>query len=339
MSMDVIGTRVVARGLTTTPSVTLPVVTEPGTVPRVADTQTQCPHCGFAYDVPPEQAAAMAGRSFACTNFGRPFTLSPGGAAFVPSAIDPVGLEPAGAAVTYASGANVRSNPLAIASLICGCLLCVPLVPGIASIITGAIGLRKTRDPAVTGKGMAIAGLVLGILNVLLWGAYLGLIFAVMVPTMGMARQTANRVKCASNLRMIGLELVTYANQNGGKFPDTIEELIASGNITSAVYDCPVTSASPPVTSSPQALVGQVEYVYVGKGLTNNAGPTTVLAYEPLTNHGDGSNMLYADGTVTFVMATQAGRIIKQIQAGQNPPGGPGTGIVAPTTVPAEVEQ
>src|SRR5688572_4831361 len=180
----------------------------------------------------------MAGRPFACTNCGKAFALSPSGAAFAQPAQQ----------VAYASGAHLRSNPLAIASLICGCLLCVPFVTGIASIITGAFGMRKARDPAVTGRGMAIAGLTLGILNVVLWGAYFGLIFAIMLPTMGMARQTANQVKCASNLKQIGLALRMYSDANGGAFPDTIEQFVAdpAAGLTSAVYDCPVTPTAPP---------------------------------------------------------------------------------------------
>src|SRR5688500_14513985 len=98
------------------------------------DTHTQCPHCGFAYTVTPEQATGMAGRSFACTNCGRPFALSPAGAAYAQPQQQ----------VAYASGAHVRSNPLAIASLICGCLLCVPLL-GIAAIIMGTLAMRKAK--------------------------------------------------------------------------------------------------------------------------------------------------------------------------------------------------
>ncbi len=290
----------------------------------------------------------MAGRSFACTNCGRAFTLTVGGAAFVPAALDPAALEPAG--VTYASGANVRSNPLAIASLICGCLLCVPLVPGIASIITGAIALRKTRDPAVTGKGMAIAGLVLGILNVLLWGAYLGLIFAVMVPTMGMARQTANQVKCASQLKSLGFAVLLYSNENRGAYPDSLEQLYLTQDITPEIFVCPDSSDTKATGATPEAIAkdltagGHLSYVYVGKGMTSRVSPATVIAYEPLTNHGHGSNVLFGDGTVTFIRKAQAEPMIKQIEAGQNPPAaggdkGGGRAAAAPTTLPTEVEQ
>jgi prepilin-type processing-associated H-X9-DG protein len=62
----------------------------------------------------------------------------------------------------------------------------------------------------------------------------------------------------------------------------------------------------------------------------------TVLAYEPVANHGTGSNVLYADGTVTFMVEPNASRVIQQVAAGQNPPKlGP---AMAPATLPVEVE-
>src|SRR5262245_39869710 len=37
----------------------------------------------------------------------------------------------------------------------------------------------------------------------------------------GRSRETANRVKCASNLRQIGMAIAGYANENRGLFPRT----------------------------------------------------------------------------------------------------------------------
>ena len=68
------------------------------------------------------------------------------------------------------SGAK-RSNGAAIGSLICGILLCVPVITGLLAVILGIVGLRKTRDPQVGGKGMSIAGIILGILGLVGWGA------------------------------------------------------------------------------------------------------------------------------------------------------------------------
>ena len=65
-----------------------------------------------------------------------------------------------------------QTNGPAIGSLVSGVLGCIPLVAGLLAIILGVIGIRKTRDPNVGGKGMAIAGLILGIVSLLFWGIF-----------------------------------------------------------------------------------------------------------------------------------------------------------------------
>jgi prepilin-type processing-associated H-X9-DG protein len=219
-------------------------------------------------------------------------------------------------------------------------LLCIPFAPGIASIACGAMGMRRARDPAVTGKGLAIAGLVLGVLNVLGWGAYFALIFAVMAPSLGRARETANRVKCASNLRQIGIAILLYANENHGHYPDSVDQLLLTQDITSPVFVCPSSKDAAATGATTQAVAtnlhtgGHLSYVYLGKGMTNDAAATTVVAYEPLSNHSNaGCNVLFGDGSVRFIAQPQAGQLIKQLEAGQNPSGANGA-----TTAPAAVE-
>ncbi len=61
---------------------------------------------------------------------------------------------------------------MAVASLICsivGFFLCG--FPAILGVIFGGVALGQTKDNARPGRGLAIAGLVVGILVVLLWGA------------------------------------------------------------------------------------------------------------------------------------------------------------------------
>ncbi|MGN8025716.1 DUF4190 domain-containing protein [Microbacterium sp. 22242] len=71
-----------------------------------------------------------------------------------------------------------KSNGLALTSLICGiaglvffwiAYLILPILASVAAIITGHMALgRIKRDPQLGGKGMAIAGLVMGYVGVLL---------------------------------------------------------------------------------------------------------------------------------------------------------------------------
>jgi hypothetical protein len=57
----------------------------------------------------------------------------------------------------------------AVASLICGLLFCIPFVTGLLAFILGLVGISSTKNPNVRGRGMAIAGLILGLLSLLGW--------------------------------------------------------------------------------------------------------------------------------------------------------------------------
>ncbi|MCK4697748.1 MAG: DUF4190 domain-containing protein [Dehalococcoidia bacterium] len=81
-----------------------------------------------------------------------------------------------------------RTSGLAIASMVCGILslvfFWVPLfgfLLGIIAIIFGAVAIRQIgREPNLGGRGMAIAGLVCGIVGVAGWVifiAWIGIFF------------------------------------------------------------------------------------------------------------------------------------------------------------------
>jgi len=50
----------------------------------------------------------------------------------------------------------------------------------------------------------------------------IALLISILLPSLNRARETANRVKCASNLRQIGLAIMQYSNDNKGPFPRTL---------------------------------------------------------------------------------------------------------------------
>jgi len=317
-----------------------------------AAAQIQCPHCGQPYTVTPEQAAQAAGQTITCQNCQRPFAMGSPGApppvarGFVPPTTPPVG------PMSY--GRPARSNPLATASLACGVLFFVmfliTFLGGIAigatrargvgifvaipsmlaplfallAVIFGIIGLVKSRDPEVPGRGYAIAGLCMGGTSILLAGCMI----SILLPSLNRARETANRVKCASNMRQIGQAILLYSNDNRGRYPDRLEDLILTQPIGSDEFVCPTTndSAAPGADPKTQAknlsAGGHLSYVYVGKGMTNAATPETVVLYEPLSSHSDGMNALFGDGHVEFFNKQQAQKIITAVQSGQNPPAG-----------------
>lgn len=64
----------------------------------------------------------------------------------------------------YSNPAPARTSVPAVVSLICGMLGWL-VIPAVAAIVTGVIGLRQTRRPGVRGRGLAVGGLVLGTLT------------------------------------------------------------------------------------------------------------------------------------------------------------------------------
>lgn len=77
-----------------------------------------------------------------------------------------------GAGQAYTQPPAQKTNGTAIAALICGIVgLCIPLV-AVAAIITGATGRKNPVN-----RGLATAGLVLGIVGVAFWVLWIILVF------------------------------------------------------------------------------------------------------------------------------------------------------------------
>src|SRR4051794_27766877 len=47
----------------------------------------------------------------------------------------------------------------------------------------------------------------------------IALLISILLPSLNRARETANRVKCASNLKQVGSALLLYSNENRGAYP------------------------------------------------------------------------------------------------------------------------
>jgi predicted Zn finger-like uncharacterized protein/prepilin-type processing-associated H-X9-DG protein len=325
--------------------------------------QIRCPHCGQTYELTPEQVPQYAGQTINCTSCKQAFTVprdivggvGGGAGAYAPPGAPPQ--QPAyqqqqqqpygqhqpqqqqppypgqpAMAPQYPGGPvgyggyqpppQQESNGLAVASLIFGIIgLFIPVIPSIVGVILGILGLKKTKDPRVGGKGLAIAGIAVSCASFLM----LGCMMSILLPSLNRARETANRVKCASNLRQIGQALLLYSNENRGRYPADFQRLLTTQDITSEAFCCPSTNATPAAPGgTPQqqaaALHQHCTYIYI-PGLNNAASAQTVVAYEPLDNHdGDGANFLFGDGHVSWETKQTAAAMIKNLEGGQNPP-------------------
>ena len=148
-----------------------------------------------------------------------------------------------------------------------------------------------------------------------------GMLISVMLPSLCRASETANRVKCGSNLRQIGQAIALYAQSNGGQYPPSLAVLLSSEDITAEVMICASSNDEKSAAADMPGVVAELaaaernvpghkhclSYVYAGKGLTEKtATEKTIVAYEPLENHGgQGVNVLFGDGHVEFFSKEQ----------------------------------
>jgi hypothetical protein len=64
------------------------------------------------------------------------------------------------------------TNGFGLASLIAGIVgFCVPLIGGVAAVVLGFVGVRRSKITH-TGKGMSIAGMVLGGISIVIWAIF-----------------------------------------------------------------------------------------------------------------------------------------------------------------------
>jgi len=205
-------------------------------------------------------------------------------------------------AVPYAAvdtaPAAVGENPMATAGMILGFIICIPIC-GILAIVFSAIGLSKSKHPGVGGRKQAITGLTFGIVGLLF--VPMCLLISILLPALNRAREQANRIKCQSNMRMIGLALQTYENANGNAMPPSLDALAQAENLPAATLICPDGNSQSYVLTD-----GRVQI-----------GGDRILLYEPMSNHHDGINVLFGDGSVKF-MPNPAGQQIIDASANQS---------------------
>ena len=64
----------------------------------------------------------------------------------------------------------------------------------------------------------------------------IALLISILLPSLNRARETANRVKCASNLRQVGQAMLLYSNENKQAWPRTVMAAAVSPQPTNVAF-------------------------------------------------------------------------------------------------------
>src|SRR4030042_3864589 len=147
---------------------------------------------------------------------------------------------------------NYRSFPIApsrrtdgfcVAALVLGILAWVIPFAGILlailAIIFGSIGIKRVnRNPNfLTGTGLAVAGLVLGVV-----GIGIAILFiSIFVQVFSAAQSTAQEKTCKSQMRTILSASDIYAAYYDGRYPTSISQLVP--DYIETEYRCPKDNA------------------------------------------------------------------------------------------------
>jgi type IV pilus assembly protein PilA len=124
----------------------------------------------------------------------------------------------------------VENSGKAIASLICGLFMWI-FPAAVAAIILGHVALSDIKRSAgrLTGRGTAIAGLVLGYAGLFFIPLIL-IVLAIAIPNLLRAREAANETTAIGSLRTIDVAAISYSSQYANGFPPSLAAMDGGDN-------------------------------------------------------------------------------------------------------------
>jgi hypothetical protein len=127
--------------------------------------------------------------------------------------------------------APTRTNSgAAVASLILGILSVsfLPVLASIPGIICGHTARSNIRQSngALTGGGMAVAGLVMSYLGLAFWLMMLPILAGIAIPVFNEVKLRGEETRSLSNAKQIGIACHLYAVDHNEAFPQKLDELV-----------------------------------------------------------------------------------------------------------------
>jgi len=194
----------------------------------------------------------------------------------------------------------------ALASLICGLAFFFwPLAP-IGAVLLGHLALAEIKRSAgrLTGRGMAIGGLVAGYLGMSVFPILI--ILAIAIPNLLRSRMVANEASAAGTLRTYNLALVRYAEQCPQQgYPATLASL---GPAPSGGDRCAHASLVDPLLGQEMPVKSGYRFFYTPESY-DRAGRVVKygLGADPVTPNVTGTRHFFTDQSGVIRVSVQGG--------------------------------
>jgi prepilin-type processing-associated H-X9-DG protein len=144
--------------------------------------------------------------------------------------------------------------------------------------------------------------------------------FGTLQPSLSRSRESANRIKSASNLRMIGQAMRQHAIEDirAAMYPTDMGEFVLEQDVPINSFVSPRSSTTVPAGLDDAAAARWVndnsDYVYLGNGLSDIVGPRVMVGFESpaATGFDNGVNVLFGDGSVRFETLAQLDELYRE---------------------------
>ncbi len=199
---------------------------------------------------------------------------------------------PSGLAQPAWSGPQEKSGK-ATASLVCGVLFFIWPVTPLAAVILGHIALSEIKRSAgrLAGHGMAVAGLVLGYIE-LAFLPFILIIAAIAIPNVLRARMAANEASAVGTLRTYNTAMITYASACPDLgYPASLENLGPGGK------DCNHLDVLDAALAVSVPVKNGYRFYYSQTGISNGTKTRYILAADPVTPGTSGVRHFFTDQT------------------------------------------